>query len=223
MTTRGENPPLSRTASLRHSLRRRLKGPERDPKKVGILGAPQCRCTPLVLALCVGLTGLVTVGVGSCMAAFMWHDETPKALGLSLVGLGIAMMIAGAGLCIYDSYVRSLMPPRENAAVAYTSQQQGSTHIPPSTLTAAPVGHGQAAGTIMNVQTMPSSSNHGRRPQIHQDTAPPPYDAVLQEDVSNRSSHGSVVHHQQISSTNQGRGSYHSAVRETRTTIDSVV
>jgi len=207
-------------ASLRSSFRRIRARVEqhRDPKKLGVFGAPQCRCTPLVLALCVALTGLVTVGVGACMAAFMWHDETPKALGLALVGLGIAMLFAGSGLFCYDSYVRSLMP-RENAAATYTYQQQGSTQIPATALTASAPNQGQAAGTITNVHAMPSNSNHGRRPQMHQDTAPPPYDAVLQEDVRNRSIQ------QQVSSTNQGRG-YHSAVRETRetrTTLDSVV
>lgn len=49
---------------------------------MGIFGAPACRCTTLVLALCLALSGLVVCGVGGVIAGFMWADETPKVRSL---------------------------------------------------------------------------------------------------------------------------------------------
>lgn len=63
------------------------------------------------------------VGWEKIWMLYFRHDTTPRALGLALVGLGISMIAAGAGLFIYDSCVRSLMPgpPRDNAGAAYVS------------------------------------------------------------------------------------------------------
>jgi len=222
MTTQGERSSGFRD-SFRNSFRRwRRPYVERDQKKIGVLGAPQCRCTPLVLALCIALTGLVVVGVGACMAGFMWADDTPKALGLSLVGLGSVMIIAGIGLTIYDTKVRSLMP-RPDPAANYSHQEQTNSRSPPPDLTVVGPDRGQLMGTITNVHAMPSDSGHGRRPHS-QGIAPPAYDTVLQEDVRERSSHaGSYKQQQQPVPKTHGRGSHHSAARETRANVTSIV
>ncbi|KRX20678.1 hypothetical protein T07_11245 [Trichinella nelsoni] len=75
-------------------------------KTIGPFRAPSCRCTPLVLALCVCLSGLVLAAIGACICGFMWHDITPKALGLALIILGVIMMCTGFGLFVFDGFVR---------------------------------------------------------------------------------------------------------------------
>ncbi|OUC40555.1 hypothetical protein D917_03985 [Trichinella nativa] len=82
-------------------------------KTIGPFRAPSCRCTPLVLALCVCLSGLVLAAIGACICGFMWHDITPKALGLALIILGVIMMCTGFGLFVFDGFVRrkKIAPP----------------------------------------------------------------------------------------------------------------
>ncbi|XP_003371635.1 conserved hypothetical protein [Trichinella spiralis] len=87
-------------------------------KTIGPFRAPSCRCTPLVLALCVCLSGLVLAAIGACICGFMWHDITPKALGLALIILGVVMMCTGFGLIAppaYDDVVQENIRFRDDA------------------------------------------------------------------------------------------------------------
>jgi len=144
-----------------------------DGKKMGICGAPPCRCSPLLLALCIILTGLVLVGVGSCIVGFMGNDTAPKALGASLIAIGLVMMIVGAICFVYDTFYRTRYPIGQTIGYAY--QPQESTQFDqPST------SYGAAAPSS-------SFSDAPRTPKGHENVAPPAYDAVLEQKAEHRS------------------------------------
>jgi len=155
-----------------------------DPKKMGFCGAPQCRCTPLLLALCIALSGLVLVGVGSCVVGFMGNDDAPKALGASLVVIGFIMMIAGAVCFIYDNYFRHRFPMGQTVGYAYQPQESTQFDQPSTSYGAA------APSTTADIH---------REHKSDQNIAPPPYESVQQKPaVHGNVSRGSNAKHLRV-------------------------
>jgi hypothetical protein len=65
--------------------------------RMGRFGAPKCRWTNSVIALCVSLTGLVLLGIGACMALFFANEELALAFGIVLVTVGFLLLVGGSG------------------------------------------------------------------------------------------------------------------------------
>ncbi|KFD54469.1 hypothetical protein M514_04616 [Trichuris suis] len=108
-----------------------------DPKPLGMFGAPACHCTSIVLALCVSLSGLMLAGTGACICGFLWHDMTPKILGLALMGIGLSMMLAGFVMFLYDGMVKKRKLQESTHSLTNEVQMQtsegGCLRLPPTT------------------------------------------------------------------------------------------
>ncbi|CDW52379.1 hypothetical protein TTRE_0000063801 [Trichuris trichiura] len=111
-----------------------------DPKPLGMFGAPACHCTSIVLALCVSLSGLMLAGTGACICGFLWHDMTPKILGLALMGIGLSMILTGFVMFLYDGMMKrrklqeSVDPftDQRGADANIRGQRQAGMFAPPS-------------------------------------------------------------------------------------------
>jgi uncharacterized membrane protein len=68
--------------------------PEFSPR-IGIFGAPQCRCTNSVITLIVMLLGMVMATIGACLLLFFTQENTIIPLGITLIAVGFLMMFWG--------------------------------------------------------------------------------------------------------------------------------
>uniref|UniRef100_A0A915IG95 Uncharacterized protein n=1 Tax=Romanomermis culicivorax TaxID=13658 RepID=A0A915IG95_ROMCU len=178
---------------------------------LGIFGAPACRCTTLVLALCVGLGGLVICGAGACITGFTWADDTPRSLGICLIVMGVVMIFVGFGLYFWDQCNPKdfLRRSRQNIDDASRNTQITSSQI--STIQSSIVS---CNGPYNDAVHSPCSSSRTAE-------APPSYDdAVTEGDKT-------VQYRQNKVLNNSTRPSYYSAVNDSSnfvsTTADVLV
>ncbi|CAD5208849.1 unnamed protein product [Bursaphelenchus xylophilus] len=93
--------------------------------KIGMFGAPQCRCTTSVIALLAIIFGMTFSTSGLCVLVFFVETEpTLLPLGLTLAGLGVVMFTIGSLMwcsefmcnnCLKTAYTKIKEAPLKNA------------------------------------------------------------------------------------------------------------
>uniref|UniRef100_A0A5S6Q8N1 Uncharacterized protein n=1 Tax=Trichuris muris TaxID=70415 RepID=A0A5S6Q8N1_TRIMR len=76
-------------------------------------------------------------GTGACVCGFLWHDMTPKILGLALMALGLFMMLTGFVMFLYDGMMKKRKLQESTNSLTNEVQMQSSEgsarmYAPPS-------------------------------------------------------------------------------------------
>ncbi|KAI6221326.1 hypothetical protein M3Y99_01562100 [Aphelenchoides fujianensis] len=133
--------------------------------KLGMFGAPECRCTTSVIALVALTTGMVLFTSGACILTFFVEVEpTILPLGVTLAGLGILLFFIGGSMwiseflcndCLGRTYSKLKEAPLKNAIERRSRMASRSTMRTGSRLSQMSKVTQRTSGSIASVASLP--------------------------------------------------------------------